>query len=371
MQVSTSKEALASPLALISGAADPRGQVPLLATVLLKTTGGKLSMLCSDTAVLARVLTDCTVGKDGELAVDAKRLTDLVRALPDQQRLDMSLEEQGTLLVKSGRSRFRLPAYPAADYPRMQSGPEQRVTITIAAKRLATLFENVADAVAVADIRPYLNGALIALQDGYLNIVGTDGFRMVVTREAIPGSEQIAPRSVILPRKTVLLARRLLTVDGPVQLALGDKDAQITLPSGTVLFGKNIDGAFPDFHRAIPQTAGDATVDSHKLTEALGLIDATTEAPDKKVARAVEMVFTSNTLTLSSGDQSRCEIDAQCAKPNGQTLSFNVEFLRSAAATIAASGQRMRVCFPETSNVICLKPADADYPLAVVMGLRK
>lgn len=120
MIISTTKESLASPLALVAGAADTRGTVPMLGTVLLKATDeGQLSMLCSDTGMLARTLTPVEVKKAGELAVDVRRFFDLVKAVPEKQPIEISLEEKGTLLVKSGRSRFRLPTLAAADYPRM------------------------------------------------------------------------------------------------------------------------------------------------------------------------------------------------------------------------------------------------------------
>lgn len=371
MQLSTNKEALAAPLALVAGAADPRSQVAMLGTVLLKANGGKLSLLCSDTTVVARAMTACQIAEDGEIAVDVKRLNDLVRALPDKQSLDFTLEANGNLLVKSGRSRFRLPTRPAADYPRMTPAKEQRVTLAIGAKRLAQLLEQVAEAVAVADIRSYLNGALVSLGNGFLTLVGTDGFRMVVARHPIAGTENMAAKSVILPRKTALLARRLLVQGGEVKLSLGSSDLQIAFDDGTIIFGKSLEGQFPAWERAIPKAAATAVIESAKLTEAIGLLDATIEAGDKKQARLAELKFGATTLTLSSGEQSRCEIDAECPTPNAQDLTFNVDYLRQSAATVAATCDKVRVAFPDAANVIVLQPAGADYPLAVVMGMRK
>jgi DNA polymerase-3 subunit beta len=341
----------------------------MLGTVLIKTVGGKLSLLCSDTAVLARTLTSCTVDREGEFCVDVKRLNDLVRAIPENQSLDMTLEDKGVLFVKSGRSRFRLPTLATADYPRMAPANEERITLNLSARRLAEMLEQVSEAMAVADVRHYLNGALVALQSGYLTIVGTDGFRMMVVREPIAGSEQIAARSLILPRKTVLLVRRLMAQGGDVKVALGSADAQFSFSDGTVLIARSVDGKYPDYERAIPQTTTTTTVNAQRFSEALGLIDATTES-EGKLARGVKMSFDKETLKLTSGEQSRCEIDADCPSPNQQELSFNIELLRSSVATIAATGERMRVCYPETQNVICLRPIDADYPLSVVMGLR-
>lgn len=371
MQLTTTKENIASPLSLVAGAADPRGQIQMLGTVLLKTTQGKLSLLCSDSAVLARALAVCDVGSDGEVAVDVKRLSDLVRALPDKENINISLEEKGTLLVKAGRSRFRLPTHKASEYPRMSTVKEQRVTLAISAKRLAEMFEQVADSMATADIRTYLNGALVSLRDGHLVIVGTDGFRMVITKEPIPGSESISPRSIIMPRKSALLARRLLAVGGEVKLALGSADLQLTFTDGTVLVARSLEGAYPDFERAVPKYDATASVSSRKFSEAVGLIDATTEAADKNLGRIVAMTFSDKTLTLSSGENGRCEIDAESTQPNNQELTFNVDYLRSAVATIGATGEAMRISYPSMANVVCLRPSAAEFPLAVVMGMRK
>lgn len=158
MIISTTKESLASPLALVAGAADTRGTVPMLGTVLLKATEeGQLSMLCSDTGMLARTLTPVEVKKAGELAVDVRRFFDLVKAVPEKQPIEISLEEKGTLLVKSGRSRFRLPTLAAADYPRMTLDREGRISVTMNARRLADMISDVSSSMADADLRPFLN----------------------------------------------------------------------------------------------------------------------------------------------------------------------------------------------------------------------
>lgn len=113
--LSTTKEALLSPLNFVAGAADYRGTVPMLGTALLKTTGGRLSLLCSDGAVLARTLAECKIDHEGELAVDARRFGDLIKAMPDKQAISLAMDGE-QLLVKAGRSRFRLPVHSAEDY---------------------------------------------------------------------------------------------------------------------------------------------------------------------------------------------------------------------------------------------------------------
>ena len=93
MQITTTKENLASPLSLVMGAADTRGTVPILGTVLMKATDkGQLSLLCSDTGLLARTLTPCEVAKTGSIAIDVRRFNDLIKAVPDKQPIEISVE---------------------------------------------------------------------------------------------------------------------------------------------------------------------------------------------------------------------------------------------------------------------------------------
>ena len=252
--LSTTKEALISPLNFVVGAADYRGTVPMLGTALLKTTGGRLSLLCSDGAVLARTLAECKVDHEGELAVDARRFGDLIKAMPDKQAISLAMDGE-QLLVKAGRSRFRLPVHSAEDYPKMVTSDEGKVTIQISSKRLGEMFEEVSAAMASADVRHFLNVTCLTLMDGALWTVATDGHRMIVSCQPIEGSEKIPATEVLVPRKSALLARKLLaTSTEDATLVFGKGEFRIQFKDGTVLLSKCVDGKYPDWKRVIPET---------------------------------------------------------------------------------------------------------------------
>jgi DNA polymerase-3 subunit beta len=369
MHICATKSALAAPISLVAGAADSKHAVPMLGMVLLKASAGKLSMLCSDTAVVARAQTDCMVGKEGAIAVDVRRLGDLLRAVPDGAALDLSVEDKGTLLVKAGRSRFRLPTRPADEFPRLTPPKEERIAVNIAASRLTEMFDQTADSMAVADIRHFLNGALLSLQDGYLYFVSTDGFRLTVAREAIPGSESFPKKSVILPRKTALLARRLVGQAGHVKVTIGESDVQFAMPDGSILHGKAVDGKFPDWERVIPTSTHTVAVDTGRLRDELAMLDATLESQKNGAARGLHVSCAEGVMTLAHADESRCEIDVD-GSAGGMDTSFNIDYLRNAADTIGATGEKLRLGFTTGQNIVVVRPAGAEYPLAVVMGMR-
>lgn len=376
MLIQTTKEQLAAPLALVAGAADTRGNVPMLGTVLLKATdSGKLSMLCSDTGMLARALTPCEVGQTGEIAVDVQRLGTLIRAVPDKQAIEIKLEEKdgkGNLLVKAGRSKFKIPTLPAADYPRMTREKSERISVTMASKRLSEMVAEVTPTMADADLRPYLNGSLFSLDQKGLWLVSTDGHRMSVAHEPIAGSDTLQPRNLIVPRKTVLLARKLLGQGGNVTLTLGARDIQFTFEDGSVLLGKAVDGQFPNWRGVVPSTTLTSTMACDRLSASLAMIAAAVDDKGAKdvMKHKIDVTFAAATTALRRGDSGVSELDAVSTGSQPTTLAFNLHYLMDAVGTIGSASEGVVIGYNEGMSAITLRPQDKEYPLAVVMPMR-
>ncbi|TXT28146.1 MAG: DNA polymerase III subunit beta [Rhodocyclaceae bacterium] len=373
MIISTTKESLATPLALVYGAADTRGTVPMLGTVLLKATDeGQLSMLCSDTGMLARTLTPVEVKQAGELAVDVRRFFDLVKAVPEKQTIEISLEEKGTLLVKAGRSRFRLPTLAAADYPRMTPDREGRISVTMNARRLADMIADVSSSMADADLRPFLNGALFTLDKVGLWLVSTDGHRMNVSHEPILGADNLDPRNVIVQRKTVLLAKKLLGQGGNVTLTLGPKNIQFTFDNGAVLLGTAVDGTYPNWRGVLPTTNEKVTVSTDRFANALHMLAATSDDREKQDAMKtkVEMSITKTITTLRRGESGLCELESESSTDKPFELAFNIHYLMDAIGTMRGVCDEAIIGYAASATAIAMRPKDKEYPLSVVMPLR-
>lgn len=379
MHIVTQKSELASQLSFVSGASDSRGTVPMLGTVLIKAMpDGKVSLLCSDTGMVARAPANCQVAKEGEIAVDARRFGDLIRAIGDnKQSIDIALEATGdnqhVMVLKSGRSRFRLPTLPAADYPRMIPEKANRMTIAMSGDRIGQMIEEVSSAMAVNDVRAFLNGVLVSLNADGLWFVGTDGHRLCVAFEPIDGADRLPPTSVIVPRKTILLARKLVSGEGSVKLTIGPKDIQFTLESGTIILGKGMDGAYPDFKRILPKTTRSASFSSSQFKDALLLVKAGMDAApaqDAKMKNRIDLMIGGSNAVLQHGEDARCDLECTSDSPDTTMMAFNVSYLCDAAEVVASTGEKLAIGYDPNGNAVCLRPEGKDYPLCVVMALR-
>lgn len=374
MQLAVARSALIAPLSFVAAAADPRATIPILSHVLLKAAKGKLSLLCSDTGIVARAASDVArLDTEGSLAVDARRLGELVRAIPENETLEFTLKD-ATLNIRAGRSRFRLPTLPAADYPKLVAEKDQRVSITLAAKRLAEMIDQVARAMATNDVRLFLNGLYLKLSQGHLLLVATDGHRLSVAREPVNGSEALPEVSLTVPHKVAVQGRKLFARGaGDATLTLGPRDAQFALPDGQLLYGKALDGQFPDWQRAVPTHQDHASVTTAQLRAAMGMIGAVLDAGEAKTGgglHGVEVVFGNGQMTVRAGENGTCEIVAEGTGQADHAVTFNAAYLRDAVESL---GTVEKVRFGYTTGEygsITVQPEGGDYPLSVVMPLR-
>src|SRR6266542_2379253 len=243
------RDALLKPLQAVSGIVERRQTLPILANILLEQKDGRLFVTATDLEMQITAYSEFAGKQDQSITVAARKLQDLLRALPDDAVLNVDTAA-GKMTVRAGRSRFNLQTLPAADYPRIGLAQEQLQTISLPQRDFRGLLKLAEFAMAQQDIRYYLNGMLLVIDKGSLQAVATDGHRLSYASLVVPGD--YSRQEVILPRKTVLeLAKLLAEVDDPVTLDILAN--QVRFRFGNVeLVSKVVDGKFPDYNRVIP-----------------------------------------------------------------------------------------------------------------------
>src|SRR5438093_3976101 len=243
------RDALLKPLQAVSGIVERRHTLPILANVLLEQRNGKLHVTATDLEMQITAVADLA-GKEGQaITVGARKLQDLLRALPDDAQINVDATGS-KMTVRAGRSRFNLQTLAASDYPRISVGAEQLQTLTLPQREFRSLLKLAEFAMAQQDIRYYLNGMLLVVDKASLQAVATDGHRLSWASLAIAGD--YTRQEVILPRKTVLeLSKLLEDSDTPITIEILANQARFRF-GNVELVSKVVDGKFPDYNRVIP-----------------------------------------------------------------------------------------------------------------------
>src|SRR5574343_1253769 len=250
------QEKVLSALQAVAGIVERRHTLPVLANVLLRKSGADIELTTSDLEIQVRT-TSQLEGDAGDFAttVGARKLIDILKTLPSDTTVTLTAN-QNKLTLQGGKSRFTLQTLPAEDFPLVQEAADFGPTFGVPQKTLKALINQVHFAMAVHDIRYYLNGILFVAEGKTLTLVATDGHRLALSQATL--DVEMPKQEVILPRKTVLELQRLLKDDSKseeeqvIEMRFAGNQAKFTF-GGLEFVTKLVEGKFPDYNRVIPK----------------------------------------------------------------------------------------------------------------------
>src|SRR5438874_3585977 len=253
MELVVRKTDLLRELQLFQGIVERKNTIPILANVLLEANGADVKMLATDLEVGLRSKCTATVSKGGSLTLPAKKLYEIIKALPET---DVRIEEdKGGVKVAAARFDSRMQTLPREDFPTLPDA-SGTVSATLPRDVIRQMVSKTQFAITGEDTRYFLNGALFILRPDSMGLVSTDGHRLAHITVPRDKAKPNGPKSgeeenrVILPRKTLLELGRLLADggDGVVDYERGENHLLFAV-GDRLLISRMIDGQFPAFER--------------------------------------------------------------------------------------------------------------------------
>lgn len=363
MKFTTQREKLLKPIQLIIGAVERRQTMPILSNFLFRNVDGHLVVTATDLELEVSATVD--IAPDGEaVTVPGRKLLDICKSLPDGN--DVSFALQGEKVeIKSGRSRFSLATLAAAEFPLVDAIDVQD-TVSVDKEQLQFLIENTYFAMAQQDVRYYLNGLMLEIQQGKLRAVATDGHRLALAD--IELEETVPVRQVIVPRKAVHEFMRILgSADGTVELALSANHLQAQI--GEIRFvTKLIDGKFPDYQRVIPENHEFVANIDRELVRS-GLMRASILSNEKY--RGIRLGLNNERLKIQAHnpeqEEAEEELEVSYEGPELE-VGFNVSYLLDVLNTIQS--EEVQFYFQDSNSSLLIQSPDHKNCKYVVMPMR-
>lgn len=369
MRFSLQREVFLKPLAQVVNVVERRQTLPVLANLLVQVSGGQLALTGTDLEVemISRIAVDDA--EDGETTIPARKLFEIVRALPDGSRVTVSQNAE-KITVQAGRSRFTLASLPANDFPSIDE-VEATERVRVAEAILKELIERTAFAMAQQDVRYYLNGLLFDLREDHLRCVATDGHRLALCEAQYEGTAEggiQAKRQIIVPRKGVTELQRLLEGgDREVELEMGRGHIRVKRDDVTFT-SKLIDGRFPDYEAVIPIGADrEVRIDREILRASL----QRAAILSNEKYRGVRIEVSPGQLKISAHnpeqEEAQEEVEAD-TKVDDLAVGFNVNYLLDALS--ALRDEQVVLALRDANSSALLREAGNERCRHVVMPLR-
>jgi DNA polymerase-3 subunit beta len=338
----------------VAGIVERRHTLPILANVLIRKTGSSVQLTTSDLEI--QIFTT-TVG--------ARKLIDILRTMPSDQTVSLE-SSQNKLVLKGGKSRFTLQTLPAEDFPLVQEAASFGPVFSVPQKTLKDLLNQVSFAMAVHDIRYYLNGILFVAEGKQLSLVATDGHRLAFANATL--DVEVPRQEVILPRKTVLEMQRLLSdAEGAIEMQFASNQAKFSF-GGMEFVTKLVEGKFPDYNRVIPK--------NHKNSVTLGRVPLLASLQRTAILtsekfKGVRLNIEPGTLRVASNNAEQEEaVDELDIDYGGDAIEigFNVTYLIDALSNMDQEMVKMELADSNSSALLTI-PDNATFKY-VVMPMR-
>ncbi len=369
MEFSADTKSLAEALDQVEEAVEKKSTIPILSHVLIEATANRLRLAATDLDLGIRTFCPAQVKVPGSVAAPARRFLGIIRSLSEAEVHIRTLENHW-LQVSAGRSVFKLAALAKDNFPALPDVP--KALAEVPAGLLAGLIDRTAFAISNQESRYTLNGALLVLKPGSIEMAATDGHRLPLgARDVVIvglGDEE----RLLVPKRAVIGLRRLAygqNADSPIHVAKDDHHLFFSA-GDSVICARNLAGQFPNYEAVLPKSNTlRATLDAATLRESLRRV--TLLAPEQ--THAVCLTLESGRLTLSaSGADTGEATESLDAAYQGEALrvAFNSAFLLDLLGVIKSGN--VEIALKDAASAAELRPSEqADYRYTcVIMPMR-
>ena len=238
----------------VSKAIPAKTALPILENFLFVLKDGKMEITASDQELTLRTVVEVNESAaEGSIAVPARQIIDLLKALPDQPITIKTAgnAQEGSFECIWSNGNSSLPYFSAADYPEIKSTGSDALNATFPASTLAEGISSTIYATADDEMRPAMNGIFFDMDLNSTTLVASDSHKLIcyTTTEAKVGEKS----SFILHKKNAAVLRSIVEkADCDVELSY-DGSNVVFRTGNTVMVCRLIVGKYPEYRRVIPQ----------------------------------------------------------------------------------------------------------------------
>ena len=251
MEFTVSSAELLKGILDVSKAIPAKTALPILENFLFDLKEDKLVITASDQELTLRTAVNVSNAKeDGSMAVPARQMTDLLKALPDQP-IRIRKTGDGSFECSWSNGNSSLPFFPAADYPAIKGAGEDARKITIAAEVLSEGISSTIYATADDEMRPAMNGIFFDIAPASTTLVASDSHKLICYTTGEVKAEE--PASFILHKKPASVLKSILEKSGQEVEVEFDASTVVFRFGETMMVCRLIVGKYPKYRDVIPQ----------------------------------------------------------------------------------------------------------------------
>ena len=202
-----------------------------------------------------KITLEAEVLEQGAYIINAQKFNQTLKVM-DGDEITLTVDSKLTATFECGKSSHKTGALKAEEFPEIPDLKTEKGFV-VKESALKLMFSKVSYAMGINEPRPVLNGCFVRTEEGNINIVACDGFKLAVCSygaelKKLEGSERGVEYSFIVPVKSVNELIKLLSdnEDDEVTVYMSHKNMVVVFDD-LIFFTRLINGEYVDYNRII------------------------------------------------------------------------------------------------------------------------
>ena len=363
MKFTVNKSDITEAVGNIQRAVSTKTSIPALEGILLGAGEEGLELCAYDLELGITTVIPAFVVEPGRAVLSAKLFSDIVRRTP-AETITITVDEKNMATLESGYSRFSIIGIPAEEFPELPKLTDS-TQFSMAGSVLKSMIRQTLFAIAESDAKPIHQGSLFNLENGMMDVVSVDGYRLAVRREPVEFSDSL---DFVVPGKTLSEILKLIKeTDDPVEISAGRRHILFKIDNYTVI-SSLLEGEFLNYKAAIPPESQTEVV--LKTREAIDSVERVSLLITDRLKGPVRCLFNENEIKLNCTTSMGRASDQIDVEMTGQSveIGFNNRYLLEALRNTECDEVKVQLGGPLSPMKVV--PKEGDSFLFLVLPVR-
>ena len=354
MKFTVEKRLLNEAVTNLQRAVSSKTSIPALEGILIRSEENRLILTAYDLEIGMQTELPAIISAPGAIILTAKLFAEIVRRSPDED-ITIDVDDRNTATITSGVSCFTIIGMDSAEFPELPKITDAD-TIKMPQELLKSMIRQTLFAVADSTAKPIHQGSLFKIENGNLDVVSVDGYRLALRREAINYANNT---EFVVPGKTLSEVLKLLKdSEGEVEICPSRRHILFRIDNYTVISAL-LEGEFLDYKSALPKDKKtEVTVSTRTMIES---VERVSLLITDRLKSPVRCVIGEDTVKLFCTTTMGRATDQISAEISGDQLEigFNNKYLLDALRAAETDEVRLQLGGPISPMLVLPKEGDA------------
>ena len=371
MKVVLTRGDLLKGILTVQSAVASKNTMPILANILLEARDKKLEFVATDLDMGIRCSVPAEVVDKGSITINAKKLSDIVRELPDAS-VDLEIDDNHKMILVCQKSSFKVHGLPKDDFPILPEVKKDK-TFKVKGSLIQEMTRKTIFAVSTDETRYVLNGVFFQAEGGKLRMVATDGHRLAFIQKKMEGKAD-EKCSVIIPTKTLNELSKVISDVGKgkedeviVEITATENQIKFVV-DGVEIVSRLIEGQFPNYEQVIPKESDKkleaSTADLAAATRRVAILTSEKSNSIRYQVKSGKLTISSKTPDMGEAKE---EMDVNY-KGEEISIAYNAKYVLDVLKNVGTEAVNIELTQPLSPGILRPK-GDTDY-LCVIMPMR-